>query len=505
MPQTNNLLTIYYSILLQAVIKFFTNPLRKIPGPWFSRFTEIPYMYFVLRGDITRHHLFLLKKYGPITRVRPNCVIISNNKEFKKVLATYRYKKSYVYEGFANLEQSIFSTRDENFNRMRRRQVGPAFSQTGLDSVDSLITEICVDSFEKKLREIIQEGNGVVQFNFFKYFQNVTADVIGELAFGKSFDAVQNDGHPITDWVNTAMKNFILFKSFPILKLLQYIYPGLRKNEKKLENFCLESIEQRRRLIKNKSYNEKRIDILQMYLTSINTSNNQPLSDSEIVTEMVTMVIAGVDTTSITMTWLLTFYLLYPEVYNKVREEIRSNFPDKNAKITLQSSREKLPYFIATVYETLRIRGSVGSALMRDIPIDRTEICGYEIPKNVLIGMSIPGSNNDPELWENPDSFNPDRFLGPEGERLKKEITAFSTGVRICPGKNLAWMEIAEIIANMLNNFDLELPSDSMYGPNILDAGRHNEPLLPKDVTFATRPPAYPDRDCNVIIKERAS
>ncbi|OMJ26624.1 Cytochrome P450 2J2 [Smittium culicis] len=215
------------------------------------------------------------------------------------------------------------------------------------------------------------------------------------------------------------------------------------------------------------------------------------------------MVIAGVDTTSITMTWLLTFYLLYPEVYNKVRDEIRSNFPDKNTKITIQSSREKLPYFIATVYETLRLKGSVGSALMRDIPVDRTEICGYEIPKNVLIGMSIPGSNNDPEIWDTPDIFNPDRFLGPEGEHLKKEITAFSTGVRICPGKNLAWMEISEIIANMLKNFDLELPNNSMYGPNVLDSSRHNEPLLPKDVTFATRPPAYPDRDCNVIVKER--
>ncbi|OMJ24081.1 Versicolorin B desaturase [Smittium culicis] len=488
------------SLIIYAV---FFDPLRKVPGPLSSRFTSFFTRIHLIKGESTYYFIKLNKIHGPLVRIAPGILIVSSTKESKKILASYKYNKTSIYDGFANVQQNIFSTRDENFSRMRRRQVGPAFSQTGLDTVDSLITEICVDSFEKKLREIIQEGNGVAQFNFFKYFQNVTADVIGELAFGKSFDAVQNDGHPITGWANASMRNSVIVKFVPFLSYLQDYIPGFKSNEKKLENFCLKSIEQRRRLIKNKSYNEKRIDILQTYLTSINTSNNQPLSDNEIVAEMVAMVIAGVDTTSITLTWILIFYLLYPEVYNKVREEIRSNFPDKNAKITLQSSREKLPYFIATVYETLRIRGSAGGLLFRETSKDGLEICGYNIPSDNEVGIFISGCHNDPELWENPDSFNPDRFLGPEGELLKKEITAFSTGVRICPGKNLAWMQMSEIISNMLNNFDLELPSDSLYGPNILDASRHNEPLIPKDIAFATRSPAYPDRDCNVIIRER--
>ncbi|OMJ11248.1 Cytochrome P450 2U1, partial [Smittium culicis] len=102
-----------------------------------------------------------------------------------------------------------------------------------------------------------------------------------------------------------------------------------------------------------------------------------------------------------------------------------------------------------------------------------------------------------------PRTFNPDRFLGPEGEKLKKEIVAFSTGVRICPGRNLAWMEILQIIPNMLKDFDLELPADSKFGPNILDPKRNNQPLLPKDITFGTRSPANPDADCNIVIKKR--
>ncbi|OMJ24568.1 Vitamin D 25-hydroxylase, partial [Smittium culicis] len=232
-----------------------------------------------------------------------------------------------------------------------------------------------------------------------------------------------------------------------------------------------------------------------MYLTAINTSNNKPLSEDELISEMVTMVIAGVDTTSITMTWLTVYYMLYPHIYKKVVDEIRTNFPDKDRKITQHDAKEKLPYFIATVYETLRVVGSVGGSLFREAPKDGVEILGYNIPQGNEFGMFLPGTHNDTDVWDDPKTFNPDRFLGPEGEKLKKEIVAFSTGVRICPGRNLAWMEIFQIIPNMLKDFDLELPADSKFGPNILDPKRNNQPLLPKDITFATRPPANPDAD----------
>ncbi|OMJ07235.1 Versicolorin B desaturase [Smittium culicis] len=194
----------------------FFDPIRKVPGPLTSRFTSFFTRIHLIKGESTHYFIKLHKIYGPLVRIAPGFIIVSSTKESKKILASYKYRKSSIYDGFANVQQSIFSTRDENFNRMRRRQVGPAFSQTGLDTVDSLITEICVDRFEKKLREIIQEGNGAAQFNFFKYFQNVTADVIGELAFGKSFDAVQNDGHPITDWVNASMRNSAIVQIYSL-------------------------------------------------------------------------------------------------------------------------------------------------------------------------------------------------------------------------------------------------------------------------------------------------
>ncbi|OMJ18360.1 Versicolorin B desaturase, partial [Smittium culicis] len=494
--------TLYSVFIAYGVFKtiyfVFVDPLRKIPGPWYARFTSFPTMFALMRGEATTYFQSLHDKYGPIVRACPNEASVANTKEFKKIMASYRYRKSEIYEGFANVGESVFSTRHEDFNRMRRRQVGPAFSTTGLDTVDSLLFGLCVTNVENKFIQDIELGDGAAEFNYFKHYQNIAADVIGELAFGKSFDAVKNDGHDIIEWVNASMRNSIIFKSFPLLKLIQGLIPALTVNETKLRNYCIEAINNRRDLIKNNKYDNERIDILQMYLTAINTSNNKPMTDDEIVAEMVTMVIAGVDTTSITMTWLTVYYMLYPNIYKKVLDEIRTNFPDKDSKITNHDARNKLPYFIATVYEVLRVVGSVGGTLYRSAPKEGVDILGYNVPEGNELVMFVPGTHNDTDVWEDPKTFNPDRFLGPEGEKLKKEIVAFSTGVRICPGRNLAWIEIFLSIPNMLKNFDLELPADSKFDPNILDPKRNNQPLLPKDVTFITRPPANPDADCNI-------
>ncbi|OLY82478.1 Isotrichodermin C-15 hydroxylase [Smittium mucronatum] len=429
-----------YSVLCafgvyKIVYYAFFDGLRGIPGPWASRFTFYPIRKALVSGETTRYLLSLHKKYGPVVRIGPNWVSDSRVSDFKKVMATHRFRKSSDYDGFAGVHQNIFSTRDEEFNRMRRRQIGPAFSHTGLDSVESIVQSICVDSLIDKLGEMVDNGAGSAQFNYFKYLQNTTADVIGELAFGERFYALENDGHPVTGWVNESLKNSFIFSSFPILRYFQNIIPGLTIIEPELRQFCLDAIKRRKDLVKSGKFSNDRIDILQMYLVAVNNSDKKPLSNNELIAEMVIMVLAGVDTTSITLTWLITYYMLYPKVYQRVVEEVRSNFPNKEHKITHKESREKLPYFVATVYEALRIRGAVGGALAREVPMEGIELSGYQIPQGTNVFMFVPGAHQDTQVWGNDVSFNPERFLGPQGESLKKEILAFSTGVRMCPGR----------------------------------------------------------------------
>ncbi|OMJ09367.1 putative sterigmatocystin biosynthesis [Smittium culicis] len=481
--------------VFKTIYLAFVDPLRKVPGPWYARFSKIPVRYAQFSGETQRYFQSLHDKYGPIVRAGPRTLSCSSSKEFKQVMSTYRYKKSTIYEGFANVHPNIFSTRDETLNKTRRRQVGPAVSQKGLNVIESLVSSVCIDSAGTKLEQLTQEGSGSAEINYFNFFQNITTDVVGELGFGIKIGAVQNEGHPISGWINATVKNSMRFNSFPLLKKFQRIMPGLSNNETNLKNLCMGQIKQRQELIKNNSLDPNTYDVLQIYVTATNPSTNKPLTNDELLTEIVAVSVVGIHTTSITMTWMMAYLMAYPEVYRKLVQEIRTTFPDRSKKISISEAKEKLPYLVATIHEVLRVVGSHGNNLFRDIPKEGLEIHGFNVPYKSEIGMFLPGANLDSSVWEDPKTFNPDRFLGADGDKLKKEVLAFSTGVRMCPGKDFSMMQLYLVFANIFKDFDFSLPADSKFVPN----SKNSHPI-PNDITYITRLPANPQADCIVVI-----
>ncbi|PWA00847.1 hypothetical protein BB558_003073 [Smittium angustum] len=455
---------------------YYIRKAKEIKGPCWARFTCIPYVTARINGEVTRYSMKLHEKYGPVSNEYSVTVVESPH---------------------------MFSTVDEEYNRMRRRQIGPAFTQTGLNSVEDLILNSGTISLTKKIEELIEDGGGQATFNYFKTFQPLTADVIGELAFGKSFNAVPNDGHPMTEWANSAIQIATLIQAYPALKFFRFFFFKLKTHRQNISQYAVTAVKEREKMIQEGTYENKRIDILQMYLTSKNNNGNK-LSYAELGQEMALMLVAGIDTTSVTMSWLLHIYMVYPDVYRKVVEEIDSVFPDRSKVIKSQGARAKLPYFMATVYECMRLKAAVSGVLFRENSDDGIVLSGYCIPPKVDMGMFTEGAHNDTDIWENPDSFIPERFLGKEGDRLKKEVILFSFGVRICPGRNLAWTEITTVIPNLMRNYNIRLPGDSRYGVNVLDKNRRNEPLLLEDLVFITCAPANAERDCNLVITHRS-
>ncbi|OMJ26941.1 Cytochrome P450 3A24 [Smittium culicis] len=240
-----------------------------------------------------------------------------------------------------------------------------------------------------------------------------------------------------------------------------------------------------------------------MYLNSVNFTNNKKLSEDELISESLIMLIAGTDTTSVTMTMLMHLYTLYPDVYKKSVEEVRSYFPDRSKLIKFAEAKEKLTYVLATIYECMRLVPIAAGLFFRDSSSEGIELSGFKIPKGTQMGMFIEGGNKDITIWKSPESFIPERFLGPEGEALKKEIVSFSHGVRICIGRNLAWMEIMTVIPNILREFDFKLPSDSLYNPYNLDPSRNGQPRLLDNKVYIVRYPTNPERDCKIEFSLR--
>ncbi|OMJ28863.1 Cytochrome P450 1A1 [Smittium culicis] len=166
-------------------------------------------------------------------------------------------------------------------------------------------------------------------------------------------------------------------------------------------------IKWRRELIENNKFDNERTNILQMHLVAISTSNKKPIWDDKVVTEMATSVVAGVDTTRITMTWLTIYYMLYPNVYKKKSwVKLKSNNLIMATRSLLGCKRKSFHTLLS-------------------VPKCSSDILGYSIPQDIEVAAFIPGTHNDTEVWDNPRFFTPDRFINPRGDELINEMFAF--------------------------------------------------------------------------------
>nr|QLC36635.1 cytochrome P450 2U1 [Kryptolebias hermaphroditus] len=166
--------------------------------------------------------------------------------------------------------------------------------------------------------------------------------------------------------------------------------------------------------------------------------------------------IAGTDTTTNSVLWTLLYMALYPDVQDKVQTEI-----DKvvgRQRLPSVTDRGSLPFTEATIMEVQRLAVVVPLSVPH-MASETTEFRGYTIPKGTVIFPNLYSVHRDPAVWDEPDSFNPTRFLDDEGKLLKKEFfIPFGIGRRVCMGEQLAKMELFLTVTGLLQSFRFRLP-----------------------------------------------
>ncbi|XP_035234234.1 cytochrome P450 2U1-like [Stegodyphus dumicola] len=166
----------------------------------------------------------------------------------------------------------------------------------------------------------------------------------------------------------------------------------------------------------------------------------------------------GIESVSIAATGLLTELSKHLDVQRKVQKEV-DNIIGRD-RLPSWTDRQNLPYLDATMYELYRVASPflISTQLSN---FEETTIKGYRIPRRSSIIANFWTLNIDPEVYPEPEKFNPGRFLSAEGKRIKSDTPhAFGIGKRACIGESLAQLEIFLICASLLQNFELH-PGDS--------------------------------------------
>lgn len=181
------------------------------------------------------------------------------------------------------------------------------------------------------------------------------------------------------------------------------------------------------------------------------------ITDREINTHAFGNVTAGADTTAIAMRTIMFNVIKHPEIYDTLCREICE------ARLTLPityASASTLPYLDAVIKEALRIHPPTGIMYGRTVPPEGATVCGKFIPAGTEVGISPWVLHYDPELFPDPEKFQPERWLTTDPDLLaqrKRSIFAFSAGSHTCLGKHISLMEITKLVASLLMQYDIAL------------------------------------------------
>lgn len=186
-------------------------------------------------------------------------------------------------------------------------------------------------------------------------------------------------------------------------------------------------------------------------LLDINENNSNPLSDEDIREQVDTIMFAGHDTSSSAIIWTLLCLATEPEIQDKVYEELKNVFDEFDSPISIKTIFQ-LKYLERVCKETLRLFPVIPTysrQITEEIMIDK-----YVIPKNTILSIHVYGLHHDPEIWTNPEKFDPDRFLTDETQhRNPYSFLPFSAGPRNCIGQKYASLEQKLVIAMLLRKW----------------------------------------------------
>ncbi|KIK70276.1 hypothetical protein GYMLUDRAFT_994700 [Collybiopsis luxurians FD-317 M1] len=456
------LASLFFSYLIAlAFYRLFFHPLHKFPGPALAALTNWyeAYHNIVRSGGLVTEIERLHKVYGPVVRVGPDTLHFNSSQAYHDIYtygSTLVKEPDFYYSTLVHAPRGLISVCDPQEAKSRRGLLAPLFSRQALIELEHTIQKK-VDQLVALLEE--RHTAPESSANMHSAYRSLTTDIITEFCFADSTNTLADPdfAHPIVTSVRDLIKRLWIQRQFPFIiklatsapqKLVLWLFPAFRS------------------YVDMKARYERQIDELMHNPDALSNTDHETiyhhllepknpelrLSRTVLVQEAFTLVSAGSDTVGHTCTVGTYFALQNQSICQRVTEELREAWPDKGRPMSFVAL-EKLPYLTAFIKETLRISIGLIHPLPRVIAHESTQIGGLKIPPGTTVEMSHFFMHMNPDVFPDPYTFNPDRWLAEETKEMSLDFVAFSKGPRIC----LAWTELYLIFGNLFRRLDLML------------------------------------------------
>ncbi|RPD55386.1 cytochrome P450 [Lentinus tigrinus ALCF2SS1-7] len=524
------------ALVIQRTVFRKSSPLHNIPGPSSDSW---------LKGNF--HHLAnphnekwseeLVRTYAPVAKLTGPFGQIWLHVYDPKALYSIVIKDQDVWaknalgaNGFL-VGPGLLTTQGEQ-HRKQRKMLTPVFSAAYLRNVTTLFYETSFKLRDALRKEVDSDAREV---DALKWTGRTALELVGQGALGYSFDPLIED---VTDPFADAVKSFFgatsalrvartILGPFALLgpawfrrKVVELI-PSTRVQRLKeivdtMHQRSVDIVSQKKAAMENgddailRQIGDGK-DIMSILLkANMAASEKEKLSEEEVIAQVSTFILAGMDTTSNATCRLLQLLAANPSVQQKLRDEIL------NAQAGQEVSYDEvmgLPYLDAVTRETLRLYGpveKVGRKATQDTvlplhePIKGTDgslITEIHVPKGTIVMLNLWACNTNKALWgEDAYEWKPERWLSPLPRALEEarvpgvysNLMSFHGGSRACIGFKYAQLELKVVLSVLLTNFKFELTDKDIVwnhaGVAFPSVGKSRKPEMPLKISAIRNP-----------------
>ena len=414
-------------------------------------------------------HLYFMKlwrKYGPLVYIRMgsrDTLIVNGYKACQDVFLDRINGKTFAdrpdFESFKVLQPEYYqefglSSYTEDW-RIKKKTVTVAFKNiTTKQTTHDLIRRKASDLADKLRNQQTSTDPRTC-------IKNEIANVLLPLVFGKEEDFSAN---PVLSELFQASENFVEYQKaggnpgdlFPFFSYIYHTtsYRKFMKSEHRIAEVCKQQFDEHTDVFEENNVKDL-IDAL--ILTSKHIHKQRHVdSENKHSTDVKGIVTAGLETTATVIQWMFIYIAAYPDIKKHLHEEIGKVIgTERQVKI---EDMAFMPFTKACIYEILRHTSIAPLALPHAVRRE-AKINGYLIPKGTLVYPNLWSVSRDETIWQNPELFDPKRFLTDDGKAfdIKKGflVLTFGCGARRCPGEQLALIELFIFIVTLLQKLDI--------------------------------------------------
>ncbi|KAJ9686657.1 hypothetical protein PVL29_015501 [Vitis rotundifolia] len=443
------ILCIIPSVLLLSFLKTLVKPptaSRPPPSP-----PTLPIIGHVhlLTSTLPKCFQTLASRYGPLMQLRlfsSTCIVVSNAAVAKEVMKTHELafasrpefgsSEHFIYKG----SKFIMAEYGPYWRFMKKLCLTKLLAAPTLDR----LIHIREEEMEKLMDTLIQRSRKGEASDLSKELTTLTSNIICRMAMSTRCSRNGNEAEEMMELVKGVVElggKLSIGDALGALGRLDLFGYG-KKLEAKLRKFD-------------------------------NPSAEWKLTRTDIKSFFLDILLAGTDTQSVATQWAMAELINRPRVFHKLREEI--DLIVGSTRMVKESDFPNLPYLQAVVKETLRLHTSAPFILRQCI--QDCKIDGYDIKANTRVMISAFAIMQDPNSWEDPNEFIPERFWVNSGEKTVDHVmemkgqdfryVPFGSGRRGCPGAALASMVMQMTIGRLVQCFDWRVKDGEKADMNV--------------------------------------